>query len=181
MKLTELDIQMRFFWERWPKTLLLPNYTPENWFECDVFEYTVGGFFREFEIKLNKYDLRADEEKRLLKTGTPKHDLLAKGDTNGPAEFHYLMPLELALECDVPDYAGIIGFEDNGLPGEHLSRRVRMEIVKRAKRLHNQRIPGKIIDHARNTCYYRMHRLMWRLLRERQKVAEERAEGDMAW
>ena len=158
----------------------------------DIFERTVNGYCREFEIKLNKYDLAADAEKRHSKysyldgryvdIGESKHHRLAKGDPQGPNEFWYIMPLELALDApDIPAYAGVYGFEDNGEAYDHLKQRIRMEIVTRPKRLHDGKLSKAVEDHARGICYYRMHRLLWQLNRFEHKRAEERAEGDLAW
>ena len=191
-KLTERDLQLRFFWERWMKTLLIPNYTPDDWYETDVFEMTVGGFFREFEIKLNKYDLAADAEKRHSKycyvqgkyvnVGESKHHRLAKGDEHGPNEFWYIMPMELALDGpDIPPYAGVYGFEDSGFEDDHLKKRLTMRIVTRPKRLHDAKLRKSVEAHARGVCYYRMHRLYWQLNRMEHKKAGERAEGDKNW
>ena len=48
--------------ERWRK-LRLPRYTPKGWWECDVFELTTSGYFREYEIKTSLSDFRNDAKK----------------------------------------------------------------------------------------------------------------------
>jgi RNA polymerase primary sigma factor len=50
--------------------VLLPNYTPDKWHECDVFGVTRAGYFHEFEIKLTRADFRmitAAEEMKLVR------------------------------------------------------------------------------------------------------------------
>lgn len=40
-----------------------PNYTPDGWWECDVWAVTRAGYGIEYEIKLSVHDFRADKQK----------------------------------------------------------------------------------------------------------------------
>jgi hypothetical protein len=54
-----------------PGSVTLPNFYPEGWWECDVFEVTKSGYFYEFEVKLSVADFRRDATKTRAKTLTP--------------------------------------------------------------------------------------------------------------
>lgn len=106
--------------------LVLPNYTPKNWWECDVAALTAKGYLREFEIKVSHQDFTRDFLKR--NGSERKHQLLADGDHRGPTQFWFVMPEELAGRIAVPPYAGLIT-----VVGRYLRK------VKSAPRLHNHK------------------------------------------
>lgn len=100
--------------------LLIPRYTPANWWECDVWRLRKSGFVDEFEIKTSLADFRNDLRK--VKSGVlfdevqrrfvaqpevRKHELL-KGESRGPNRFWFVVPRELASKIEVPEYAGLI-------------------------------------------------------------------------
>jgi hypothetical protein len=59
------DIQQRLWINgRSAYSLMVPNYTPDRWFECDMFAITKSGYFHEFEIKLTVDDFRQDSNKK---------------------------------------------------------------------------------------------------------------------
>jgi hypothetical protein len=63
--LTVRDIQSRLWSNgRSAYNLMIPNYTPDRWFECDMFAITKSGYFHEFEIKLTVDDFRDDANKK---------------------------------------------------------------------------------------------------------------------
>ena len=178
MQFSETNIQCALFRRERQQQLVIPNYTPRHWFECDLFVVTKACHFREYEIKLTASDLRADESKRLKgwrlraraeesveqqerqrrrQEGASKHELLSTGYTHGPSQFTYITPEDVAQPDDVPEWAGLI----------HVSvdkyDRVLLRKVKKPKRLHDQKIEQRVIDHARGVCY-------WRFWTERQRV-----------
>ena len=63
--MTERDIQIAIWWA-WGKAghCCMPNYTPRDWWECDVFCVSKAGYFTEYEIKLTAQDFRADAQKQ---------------------------------------------------------------------------------------------------------------------
>lgn len=111
--MTARDIQRLIIRDRFARSTTLPNYTPPSWFECDVFELTASGFFREYEIKLSRGDFSADRSKaksnwmgwNLPKTQT-KHDLMAAGSPRGPSRFSFVTPAGLIGLDDLPPFAG---------------------------------------------------------------------------
>lgn len=155
--------------------LLLPNYTPLGWFECDLFAVTKAGLFHEFEIKLSIADFRRDAEKRscvayreitdpVLRTklklydGRLKYDRLADADPIGPAQFWYVVPVGLLPIDSIPPFAGLIEVW-NRQDGSW----VMTKIAKQAPRLHRTKVSSTIEQHALRATY-------WRFWQERQLV-----------
>lgn len=75
--------------------IMVPNYTPMNWWECDIFRVLKSGFVAEYEIKTSVADFKADFKKSHDQHGRiddgdgrpkwgvvssrQKHDMLAAG------------------------------------------------------------------------------------------------------
>lgn len=142
---------------------LLPNYTPRNWFECDVFGVTKAGYFHEFEIKRTLSDFRADAHKACrhlqrvngrwthVESPQTKHEKLACRSADGPCQFWYVLPAGLVPECDVPEWAGLREFN----PKIQQAYCGAIKTVRKAPSLHRQKIDAKIVEHARGVCYWR--------------------------
>lgn len=137
--------------------LVCPNYTPESWWECDLWAMTEAGFSTEFEIKLTRADFRKDaakieklnwKERRAGKTPELKHAKLQLADARGPSRFFYVTPKDLLKPEDIPEWAGHI---------EIVAHRGRLKpgVTKPAPVLHRERVPQKIIDHCKSVFYYR--------------------------
>lgn len=162
--MNEKMIQRRLMLDRYRRSFVLPNFTPPEWFECDVFEITESGYFREYEIKLTLSDFRADAEKRRRKfnyqtqvqTDLVKHEMLRVGDVRGPTRFSYVAPKGLLTDI-VPAWAGLIEVEPN---------RMIPVVAKPAPLLHRQKIDPKVRSYAEGICYWRLHDL----LRNRQET-----------
>ncbi len=146
--------------------VVAPNFTPAEWFECDMFSVSKSGYWAEHEIKLSVSDFRADAEKvsyfyRPRREDEPgpfsqvrdmviKHDMLAACDIRGPSLFWYVMPEEVAKAVVIPAWAGLkIARPD----------RYRMVVAKQAPRLHKQPASGKLIEQARIALYWRYWRM----------------------
>ncbi len=171
--MNERDIQRCIWQDKWQSmSLMVPNYTPHRWFECDMFAVTKAGYFYEYEIKLTKADLRADLRKRSRPTyrrrengqrgyerrpGELKHERLVRGDECGPSLFFYVVPKDMVSVNEIPAWAGLAYVE------LAVVRRGMIEIVKRPPRRHQTKVAKKVVDHARGVCYHRY----WQ---ERQKV-----------
>jgi len=120
--LTEGVAQATLMRWRWQRNFVLPNFAPAGWFECDVFELTARGYFREYEIKLSRADFRKDATKSSVKwvqvekrvgpapdvrtelepIAISKHAMLAAGDVRGPRQFWYVTPVDLVKIEEVP-------------------------------------------------------------------------------
>jgi len=137
---------------------VLPNYTPASWWECDVFEITKSGYFREYEVKISRHDFLRDRDKTVEKwngwdqpkTVENKHELLARGDPRGPKQFYYVAPAGMLSHSDLPVFAGLIEVKPDLWFAE----------AKVAPRLHGQKIETKVRDWVGRTCYWRMHNLL---------------------
>jgi outer membrane autotransporter protein len=85
----------------------MPNYTPKNWFECDVMAVTKAGYLEEYEIKLSASDFKADS-KKCFREG------YLRGSDNGVA---YNVGLDLAVSKNVN--LGLGYMRMNGNNGNH--------------------------------------------------------------
>jgi hypothetical protein len=162
--ITARDIQKRLILDFYRRSFVLANYTPRNWWECDVFEVTEAGYFREYEIKLSKADFKADalKEKERGSSWDPnrppperKHDLLTKKDVRGPSEFWFVCPRGIIEPSDLPSWAGLIHVWE--IPNYKSPWNVRYERVVRAPKLHRQKYSEELMKHANSVTYYRMH------------------------
>ena len=166
------QIQRHLIRQRWHANFVVPNYTPSNWWECDLFEVTKAGYFKEYEIKVTLKDFRADTDKRKVKVewdkpSAPgekwarrevsldsKHQMLAKSHPHGPSQFWFVCPEDVIPVRLLPAWAGLVYVTGSG---QHLHER---EIVK-APRLHNHKPGDAIVAHARGVFYYRYYRAMF--------------------
>lgn len=175
--MTERDIQRALILDRYRRSFVLPNYTPKNWFECDVFEITKADYFIEFEIKLTASDFKADAKKynsrwtgelvdgRFQMLHENKHDLLGTGAVCGPNRFFYVLA---ATETDsgptgiipverIPQWAGLIYATER--PGYSPPWNIRLQTVRSAPRLHQQAVCPQVRQHAQGISYWRFHKL----------------------
>ena len=163
---------------RWRRNFCLPTYTPPGWFECDCFELTKAGYFREYEVKLSRADFVADRRKRnagrwmhigqtrVEIAGDRKHDLLASRSPMGPTRFWYVAPEGVIDQADLPEWAGLIELFWHGRDRQWLTERK----VVPAPVLHREKCAAKVEAHARGICYWRMHELRGNLPAFRSEV-----------
>ena len=160
--LTQRSIQNHLFIAlRSSAQVLLPNYTPHGWHECDLFAVTKAGYAQEYEIKLSVSDFRADAKKtrgpiwvRTLGGGwsaTPgqaKHTRLQQADSKGPTRFWYVTPAGLLANVTLPPWAGLIEVDSS-------QGYVRIVSRKDGPRLHRTPVEPKVLNHAVRVCYWR--------------------------
>ncbi len=153
--------------ERYRQSFCVPNYTPDKWWECDVFELTKADYMREYEVKISRADFFADssKEKEVYPRGygepvvtENKHALLAVGDPRGPSAFFWVTPAGLLKPHEIQDWAGLIEI----ITDERYPKRLFERVVIEAPRLHKQKCDDAIRRHALGICYYRMHDLLGR-------------------
>jgi len=121
--------------------------------EADVISVTKAGFINEYEIKRSRSDFQAD-----FRNKSWKHKYMAERAgvqfyTNG--SFYYLsanyfwfvMPRGLVKEEEIPEYAGLIYYENKEL-----------HVIKKAPRLHshkaNERLYKSIAHNLMNKMIY---------------------------
>jgi hypothetical protein len=159
------DIQEAIVRDRWREGLVLPNYYAADWWECDVFELTKAGFFREYEVKVSRADFFADAKKtreiwpsgwgpNKVKAVENKHQLLASRSTRGPSQFWFCTPPGMLTLEEIPEWAGLI--EVRNCESEFSSIKFWPREVKKAPKLHREKF-GDRAAHARGICYWRMH------------------------
>lgn len=169
--MNERDIQRALMADRYRRSFVLPNYTPAGWWECDVFEITQAGYFREYEIKLSRSDFLADAKKMrqdwdekvptdpsqgFTYVKRAKHACM--GQPNGPQQFYYVCPRGLVKESEVPSWAGFI--EVVTRPHYHRPPWNVSELtIRKAPKLHKEKLNPKILERARGTHYWRFNSL----------------------
>lgn len=143
--------------------LVLTN-TGAHWgtfyaWEADLISVTKSGMIHEYEIKLNKYDYRADFGKAY------KHHTLMGGETNKPNYFWYVT---FEFDIEPPEYAGWIIVQDND---HHVGRWMReawngfeWHVMKDAPRLHGKKISqrqreavGRLLSYRLKNAYEALH------------------------
>ncbi len=170
--MTARDIQRRLIVDRYRRSFVLHNYTPAKWWECDVFECTKAGYFREYEIKITRGDFNADAKKRETlwiersgdngrwgfdrQPGRTKHSLLQQRSTDGPSQFWFVSPMGVIMHDELPEWAGLIWCHANG---NRPPFNIRFDEVVRAPNLHRNKLADSVLNHARGVCYYRLHNL----------------------
>ncbi len=160
--MTELDIQRLLIRDRFRRAIVCPNYTPTGWFECDVFELTRSGYFREYEIKLTRQDFESDAgkmkskrtdvmdaDRRFIHETRVKHDELAAHSVCGPSQFWFVSPEGILYYEDMPVWAGLLIVN---------SQKV-ITMIKKAPRLHGEKADVRIEPHVRGIFYWRFQNL----------------------
>lgn len=179
--MTCLDIQRSLIVERYRRHFVVPNYTPAQWFECDVFELTDAGFFREYEIKISRADFKADAAKYARRgygfdrTKENKHESLAARAVTGPTRFWFVCPEGLLTAEEIPEWSGLIYAREK--PGHRTPWNVLLNEVKAAPPLHREKSDQKIRMHAESVFYYRFHQLL--LYRRLDGDPEEKSPAQM--
>ena len=161
MPLTEYRVQRALIHRFWSSSLLLmPNYTPRNWWECDLFRVTNAGYFYEYEIKLSRSDFKADAHKIRSRWGPKedgkwgfrevanKHQLLKDGK-EGPKHFLWVIPEGLIELEEIEEWAGVIH-----ITGNH-GRWCQLREVRKPQLINEVKVEQHVIDLARERAYYR--------------------------
>lgn len=167
--MTERQIQTSLYWRRRSACkVLMPNCTPSGWFECDMLAITNSGYLHEYEIKLTISDYKKDREKGPSRgwadgqyRNTPertKHARLEDHDVRGPVCFWYVVPdgmivVDAKPRTDpaacLPPWAGLM----YAAPSQW--GRIRLSVIRRAPRLHGQKLNPATASHILGNCYYR--------------------------
>ena len=172
--MTERQIQCALFREfRSTSSLVIPNYSPAGYWQCDLWRVTKAGYAEEYEIKLTVADFKQDAQKfmksrtvektpdgkriRVL-LETRKHELVEAG--GGPNRFWYVAPSGLLSIDMIPSWAGLREVTRHG-------NWLRVGTTKRAPELHKRQADQKVIEHAQSVFY-------WRFWGERLKNVELR-------
>ena len=161
--MTERQIQVAIY-RRFTSGILIPNWTPPKWWECDVARIMPSGRWHEYEIKLSKADFLADQRKLTTrgfgrnKFSEIKHLELDAASEKGPNNFWYVMPESVADQVDIPKFAGLV------IAGEH-NGRTYVNVRKEAPLLHKAKAEFPVPE--QNVFYYRMWSNMERLVNKK--------------
>jgi len=155
---TELEMQFALFsWlEQRGRTLILANFTPHKWHECDIFSLTKALYFHEIEVKISRADFLADFNKRV------KHDALNGGEVYGqryqrgmPRTFCYACPENLLSIIDMPEYAGLISVVREKKGWENHWNGYHIEVIKKPPRLLAQKMSAEQVFKISNNLWWR--------------------------
>jgi len=152
--ITAKEMQAAFYRHTFQRyELLVPNAFMHYTSEMDLVGLRKSGFIDEIEIKVSVQDFKADFKKTAGVSGKasywpcflsggkqsypmtvhwPKHEAIQEGELTN--YFSFMLPEDIADQCDVPEYAGL-----------YIARRdkdghVRINEVRTAKRLNTKKI-----------------------------------------
>lgn len=187
--LQDAIFQMLHYRKRMP--LIVPNYSPAGWFECDVAAFTGSGRLYEFEVKLTRGDFKEDSKKAAARWVTGRFrehgeqlELMFEPDAASTSMPLYGQmqtrvkhrELERKASCG-PARFWYVAPKDlirpDELPtwaglyeAEMWGRRPLLRETVEAPKLHNQPAESRVRKHAASVFYYRF----WNL---REKCSEE--------
>jgi len=180
---TESEVQAIIMLDKRGSSLsILPNYTPQNWWENDVFQITKAGYWVEYEVKRSISDYRADFKKMESFAGydagtgyeNSKHEILKSRVSEltfdphinhphfagkytrtirTPNRFYFCVPIELMDKIEPPEYAGMIVYE---MRHGRITYRIEKTAPLRHKTKHGDKIlrPAQITGMNRYTWYF---------------------------
>lgn len=168
MIFTEDSILRCLLRKRFLKNLLMPRYTPKDWWECDLFEVTPAGYFCEYEIKTSRSDFFNDQKKadmrcsyyniqskkiaNLQDSPDTKHKRLSNRCPPAPNRFYFVIPVGLVKIEEIPEWAGLIVVGEN-------NKTIYENEIKTAPVLHREKRPS-VESQIHKACYYRYHGLL---------------------
>lgn len=106
--------------------------------ECDVLSISKSNYIYEYEIKISRGDFKKDfTKKKHEHIINEKFTRTKKGETqyNTANYFSYVVPFGLISEEEVPEYAGLIYFNED----------LSFDIIKKAKLLHKTKATDSFI------------------------------------
>jgi len=150
------------------RAVMMPNYTPSGWFECDLIEVTAAGYFKEYEIKVSRSDFFADKKKqryvyrtrqmyRCERTHITKHELIENRDAYCPSNFYYVTPEDMLKESEIPKWAGWITVKVNQKQYGDFGYYLSCKTIKNAPRLHSVKMKSASRSNVKTCCYGRYH------------------------
>lgn len=162
--MTEAEIQNAFWHSKHVGAeIIMPNYRPAGWWECDVWVVTSSGYSHEYEIKRTLSDFNADFKKvKKSYWGNParsKHENLESKHKRAPKTFTYIVTADIIDQIKVPEYAGLIVVKqiedlDQLRPGQ---ADIYFKQVKQAPIINAKAKPtAREIERAKISCYFRM-------------------------
>ena len=161
----EKEIQQKIYnWYGDTSMLIIPNFTPADWWECDIFRVLKSGYTHEYEIKLSKKDYMADFKKQVTvaewvkEPPIYKHNLLKRKCDASPNRFSFVFgSVQLLDSVEVPDYAGILVLKE--IPALTFSGEKEtyfaLRNIRNAPLLHKKKIEDKVIKQMNKSLYYR--------------------------
>ena len=153
-----------------------PNYTPREWWECDLWAMLRSGYVIEYEIKLSMSDFHADKNKRMTffdyeeqeqKTFV-KHEMLSERSTRCPNRFMFCVPATISEKVikAIPDWAGLLVYDFEASYYPHSERITK---IKPAPLIHKT----KCQDDELRKCMNCLTNRYWPLLERHYQLRKE--------
>jgi len=178
--MTERDIQKAIV-TQYQRFLVITNFTPLGWWECDVWSMLRSGYTEECEIKTSLPDFRNDFKKSHrrytpgLRNGrnVNKHAALAAKDEMCPNRFYFVVPQGLSEDVakELPEHAGLriviteSGFRSKG----YYYHEGQVVELKRAPLLHKRKVSNDEFRYAATNLSYRWQALKFHNGKEKLK------------
>ena len=163
--MTERQIQLAILRTIAPTLVVAcPNYTPINWWECDLWAVSKHGYATEYEIKLSEEDFRNDSRKASIRRTPDGYARVAKHDAIGdnvdcPSRFVYVVPPPLAyLQAMIPDWAGFAICDGRAI-----------QFVKAPTLLHKHKVRAREIRLAERRMWHRY----WKALQDIERMRDD--------
>jgi len=178
---SERSIQLRLFWKYSSQFVFAaPNYTPEHWWECDMWGLLRSGYAIEYEIKLSMSDFYADRTKQKTmysrQTGemytANKHAMLSRKDERCPNRFAYVVPesLQDQVQAALPEWAGLLIISDG--------RSANVKKVVPPPLLHKNKDHDEVLKHCMKCITHRYWPMLAKIHREKQHTTRDGGEGE---
>lgn len=132
---------------------VIPNFTPDRWWEADIWAITKAGMTREYEIKLSRSDFLQDAQKsrqNIVRETHHKHQLLAAKSDRGPTQFFFVTRKGIVQPEEIPEWAGWMEFDK----AAYNPQVIWVHEKRKAPRLHKQKVDITNTSLFR-TFYYR--------------------------
>lgn len=128
-----------------------PNICMFVW-ESDILAVTKSGYSVEYEVKRTRADFKCDAKKlghyEYADANNPRGKTYTKYESlqmgKGPNRFYYVLPDGVVNAEEIPEWAGIIRFDEHGL-----------SVTRDAKLLHKEKFPERRILQMCRSLYYR--------------------------
>lgn len=128
---------------------VMPNVLFDR-FECDVLEVSKAGYTTEYEVKISRGDYLRDCKKTYFYKDFYRTINIKKYDFKDRVSYlNFVVPLNLISVDEVPDFAGLIYYQNDGL----------LQVVKKPKKIRETPLTQDEWVLLRKKLYFRFHKL----------------------
>lgn len=142
------EIQDILMIESYTKPIQITNYSGIG-YEADVLMITKAGLAYEYEVKTSRNDFKKDftkNRKHRIYSDSRPHLIRRRNYPEKPNYFYYVCKAGLINVTEIPEYAGLI----------YVTEDRRLEVVKKAPKLHTYKFPDSMIWNIASTLTARV-------------------------